>query len=267
VLPSAAPGAARSLIIRRRVDARALGVAPPGAEEFARAEDIRLALRRRAARGEPTDTPADEAARRDMRRLYEAAAARGHLRAQTEAAVCFRSGLGGPCDFARYHELGLAAARGGDVAALGLVGSDIALGWCGFAFDHVTGLRMCRDAFLAGEGACGASMYILDLSWDSEGIALGLRLARDFYPQRLRAAEEGDAYAQLDVAYAYEDGTGVERDMRLAAAWTMRAAEQGYADGLHAAGWMLLTGRPDVPRDTPRALQLLQRAADLHWER
>lgn len=45
-----------------------------------------------------------------------------------------------------------------------------------------------------------------------------------------RAAQQNDAYAQLNLGAAYDNGTGVTRDIDMALHWYQKAAEQGLAE-------------------------------------
>ena len=47
------------------------------------------------------------------------------------------------------------------------------------------------------------------------------------------AANAGDAKAMLDLACAYDDGEGVERDLQQAAAWCTKAATAGDPDAMY----------------------------------
>ena len=59
-------------------------------------------------------------------------------------------------------------------------------------------------------------------------------------------AEEGNASAQSNFAFAYMNGEGVERDYAAAMLWARRAADQGDASGegnvgvLYKNGWGVL---------------------------
>ncbi|MGE0079812.1 MAG: tetratricopeptide repeat protein [Thiohalomonadaceae bacterium] len=110
----------------------------------------------------------------------------------------------------------------------------------------------------------------------------------------LRAeAAAGDAYAQLNLGAAYDNGIGTEPDTALAlywyraaadqgvpeaqfnlghllvsrgetaegARWLTRAAEQGLADAQYLIGVMLAEGSAGVPVDREAAVTWLRRAA------
>ena len=45
-----------------------------------------------------------------------------------------------------------------------------------------------------------------------------------------KAAEQGDAGAQCELGYLYEEGQGMPKDYAKAAEWFGKAAEQGHAE-------------------------------------
>lgn len=58
-----------------------------------------------------------------------------------------------------------------------------------------------------------------------------------------KAAFEGIADAQFNMALLYANGLGVEQDERKALGWYLRAAEQGHVEAQYNAGDMLFFGR------------------------
>ncbi len=77
----------------------------------------------------------------------------------------------------------------------------------------------------------------------------------------LPRAEQGDADAQCDVGQIYERGLGVPQDLRQAATWYQRAAEQGYERGLIQFGRMLWAGL-GVQQNAVRAVECWLRPAE-----
>jgi TPR repeat protein len=67
-----------------------------------------------------------------------------------------------------------------------------------------------------------------------------------------KAAEQGHAAAQSDLAAMYAKGLGVRQDYTEAMKWVLKAAEQGDADAQHNLGIMYGRGE-GVPRDDVRA--------------
>ena len=57
-----------------------------------------------------------------------------------------------------------------------------------------------------------------------------------------KAAEQGDADAQLLLGVMYNTGSGVAQDYKQAVAWYRKAAEQGYATAQSNLGGECCTG-------------------------
>ena len=75
-----------------------------------------------------------------------------------------------------------------------------------------------------------------------------------------QAAEQGNAYAQKMLGDAYEQGKGVEKNLKLAADWREKAANRGNVQAQLALGKMYLYGT-GVARDPAKAAHWLNRAA------
>lgn len=75
-----------------------------------------------------------------------------------------------------------------------------------------------------------------------------------------RAAESGDAKAQLRLAEAYEDGNGVPQNDGLSIQWLRRAAEAGNADAQNSLGVAYRMGR-GVGKDFKEAVAWYRKAA------
>jgi TPR repeat protein len=58
----------------------------------------------------------------------------------------------------------------------------------------------------------------------------------------IKAAEEGDANLQAQLAYLYESGAGVERNYARAFYWYQQAALHGHADAQASLGYLFQTG-------------------------
>jgi hypothetical protein len=78
----------------------------------------------------------------------------------------------------------------------------------------------------------------------------------------LRAAAAGHMGAVLEVALQYANGIGVERDLPLAIAYYLEAAEQGHAQAQFAAGKLLLIKEQNPAHDRKQAALWLKRAAE-----
>ncbi|MEI9902939.1 MAG: tetratricopeptide repeat protein [Asticcacaulis sp.] len=76
-----------------------------------------------------------------------------------------------------------------------------------------------------------------------------------------KAADGGDATAQLQLGDAYFDGSGVDEDHAMAAQWYLKAAAQGNADAETDLGAMYDQG-DGVARDDAESLMWNRKAAD-----
>jgi hypothetical protein len=79
-------------------------------------------------------------------------------------------------------------------------------------------------------------------------------------PTILRAAQNNEAWAQADLGTAYELGVGVNKNMRHAASWYQKAADQGYAGAQTNLGVLYGSGY-GVQYDRQRAVYWLKLAA------
>lgn len=82
----------------------------------------------------------------------------------------------------------------------------------------------------------------------------------------LISANEGNAEAQFDIAYAYFNGEGIERDYASAAMWFKRSARQNYAKAQYNLAYCYMNGR-GVPRDYDKASDLLHQSASNNYKR
>ena len=80
------------------------------------------------------------------------------------------------------------------------------------------------------------------------------------YKQFLPLAEQGDAVAQLNLGFMYENGRGVPQDYGEAIRWYRQAAAQGYASAQYNLGLMYAYGI-GVPQDDVRAYAWFNLAA------
>lgn len=84
--------------------------------------------------------------------------------------------------------------------------------------------------------------------------------ARDMFAYA--ASYFGDPDAQYNLARLYIEGTGVNRDMRLAARWLGLAAHKGQYQAQAALGGMLFKGDEGISRQAARGLMWLTLARD-----
>jgi TPR repeat protein len=77
----------------------------------------------------------------------------------------------------------------------------------------------------------------------------------------LKAAEQGNAMAQLNIGIAYDQGQGVPQDYAQAAFWWRKAAEQGIGQAQSNLGVLYFNGQ-GVPQDNAQAAFWYRKAAD-----
>ena len=78
-------------------------------------------------------------------------------------------------------------------------------------------------------------------------------------PETLRAkADQGDAWAQLNLGAAYDNGIGVPRDLEKAIYWYQKAAEQGLAEAQFNLAHLLV----DADISAARAAKWMAKAAE-----
>ena len=73
-------------------------------------------------------------------------------------------------------------------------------------------------------------------------------------------AQKGDASAQANLGYMYENGHGVTRNFQQAVAWYRKSAEQGHAKGQLNLGYMYESGQ-GVPQDYQQAVGWYRKAS------
>lgn len=70
--------------------------------------------------------------------------------------------------------------------------------------------------------------------------------AEQYTPEQIRewraAANRGEAWAQFNLGVCYDNGDGVEKDLREAVRWYRKAAEQGDASAQCNLGWCYEAG-------------------------
>ena len=79
--------------------------------------------------------------------------------------------------------------------------------------------------------------------------------------QILKKAEQGDAEAQLQAGYAYDDGVYLPKDDAKAAEWFHKAAKMGNADAQNRLGFSYMNGR-GVKKDDSKAAEWFLKAAE-----
>ncbi|MFO7593868.1 MAG: tetratricopeptide repeat protein [Pseudomonadota bacterium] len=72
-------------------------------------------------------------------------------------------------------------------------------------------------------------------------LSVPLQAAEPDLTQMQQQAEQGDAWAQLNLGAAYDNGLGVEQNVEQARHWYQKAAEQGLAEAQFNLAHLLVT--------------------------
>ena len=200
------------------------------------------------------------------KRIWEALDERNFGEAAFNLGILYEDGLGVPRDIDRalgYYRRG---AILGSPKAMFRAGVMYWLGAPGVAVDRAEGRRYFSMAAAAGDSE--AQRY---LAADSSGAeandpvlradqALAAGRAEDYVAILKAAAESGHVRAQTRLAWSYESGRGVPRDLALAAQWFSTAAKAGDGEAMYALAVMYGTGAGQI-KDAQQAEQWLQRSA------
>ena len=81
------------------------------------------------------------------------------------------------------------------------------------------------------------------------------------FRQELSRAHNGNAQAQANVAWKYENGNGVEKNYTEAVRWYREAVSKGHALAMNNLGWVYESGH-GVKQDYSEAMKLYRQAAD-----
>jgi len=100
-----------------------------------------------------------------------------------------------------------------------------------------------RDALKKGNEAYDAKDYGQAMSWYR------------------KAADQGNASAQNNIAWLYEGGKGVAQDSAQAMSWYRKAADQGFAPAQYNIGWLYENGK-GVKKNYAQAISWYRKAAD-----
>jgi len=77
-------------------------------------------------------------------------------------------------------------------------------------------------------------------------------------------AEQGDAEAQFNLGFCYDDGRGVTKDAKEAVKWYRKAAEQNYAPAQFNLGYCYANGQ-GVGKDKQEAVKWFRMAAEQNY--
>jgi uncharacterized protein len=201
---------------------------------------------------------------------WKKAAAQGHADSINALAAAYDNGQGVPVDKNEALRLyRLAAERGSVDARQTLAARDKPAGAAPGQPDFDEGVRLYK----AGQQAAAAKLFLraaeqgnaraqLQIGYQynyGEGVPLNAAEAVKWYR---RAAEQGDAAAESNLGGMYEDGKGVPEDWVEAARWYRKAAEANSASGQFRLGRAYQFGI-GVPQNRKLAIQSFQKASFL----
>ncbi|MBA4256746.1 MAG: sel1 repeat family protein [Polaromonas sp.] len=209
------------------------------------------------------------------REVWETLATVGNGDALFNLAILAEDGLGEPRDMARAEQLYLSAAQGGNFKAQYRLGMLYSAGT--LLPQNLSQARVFLSlAAQAGDADAAARLAALNRAQANSGHApvppsameqAELFNASGRYAEAVALytplADAGNATAQTRLAWMYEAGRGVPRDLDEAARRFQMAAEAGAAEAQYALAVMLRTGQ-GRPKNLPLSLTWLQRAADQH---
>jgi len=112
----------------------------------------------------------------------------------------------------------------------------------------LTALMLFATPVVAGDWEEGVDAY------KAGDYQKAIRLFKSF-------AEQGDAHAQYNLGFMYDNGKGVPKDHAKAFHWYRKAAEQGDAGAQYNLGLMYVNGK-GVPEDDAEAVHWYRKAAE-----
>ena len=111
---------------------------------------------------------------------------------------------------------------------------------------------------LAEQGDATAQVQLGWMYNNGEGVVKDDKQAAAWYR---KAAEQGQVFAQFNLGMMYFNGQGVPKDYSQAVAWSRLAAEQGHVQAQYFLGWMYTNGL-GVVQDDWQALSWIRKAAE-----
>ncbi len=220
--------------------------------------------------------------------LYQKAAAQGDNVAMLQLGRCYDFGWGTEIDERKAFELYEEAYANGNNEALRFLANDLYYG-IGVEEDKEKGFEYFGTAALLDDVLAQkhlAWIYSFDkeddfhaVFWyqqaadlgDSEaqywlgyhyqngqGVQKDMRIALEYFQQ---SAAGGDPLAQVELGQCYRSGKGVAKNLSLAFSWFQKAAEQEYYIGERELGRCYMYGS-GVQKDLRMALEFLSRACE-----
>lgn len=210
------------------------------------------------------------------REVWETLASVGNGDALFNLAILAEDGLGEPRDMARAEQLYRSAAQVGNFKAQYRLGMLYSVGTL-LPLNLPQARIFLNLAAQAGDTDAAARLAALERADATSGQThpppsafeqAELLSASGRYAEAVALyaplADAGNATAQTRLAWMYEAGRGVPRDLDEAARRFQIAAEAGAAEAQYALAVMLRTGQ-GRPQNLPLSLTWLRRSADQHY--
>ena len=133
------------------------------------------------------------------------------------------------------------------------------LSWCVFRGDVVQRHRkqFTNTLILATAVIAAAASALL-----TPPLARPQAPSKGMDPALLARANAGDANSQYLVAFAYQNGVGVSKDLAQAAKWYRKAAESGNRRSMEILGTLYERGLGGLPKDDVQAVNWYRKAAE-----
>src|ERR1017187_333582 len=206
---------------------------------------------------------------------YRIAAAQGSAKAQTNIGFMYENGQGVPQEYAEAMKWYRKAADQGIAGAQSNIGVMYANGE-GVPQDYAEATKWYPKAADQGNAGAQNNLRIMSTREAADQVddpyknlrimehALAAERLGDWKSAFLLLkplAEQGDATAQFDLGFIYENGKGVPQDYAEAMKWYRKAADQGNADAQNNLGTMYANGQ-GAPQDYTEAIKWWRKAAD-----
>jgi len=200
------------------------------------------------------------------KRIWEALDDRNFSESGFDLGILYEDGLGVPRDIDRALTYYRRSAMLGSPKAMFRLGVLYWLGAPGVPIQREEGRRFLSMSAAAGDA--DAQRYLASesspLNVNDPVLRADQALAGghldDYIATLKTAAEAGLAHAQTRLAWSYEVGKGVERDLALAALWFSKAAQGGDGEAMYALAVMFNTGAGQT-KDPAQGEQWLKRSA------
>lgn len=244
------------------------GVGPALAAEAVAADEIDLAeILRKPEYGNYRGYAEFKMAHYDSaRRIWEALDQRNFGEAAFNLGILYEDGLGVERDIERAMAYYRRGALLGSPKAMFRAGVMYWLGAPGVAVDRGEGRRYLSMAAAAGDSEAQRYLAAEGAGADTDDPllradrALAAGRAEESVAILAAAAKSGHVRAQTRLAWSYEAGRGITRDLALAAQWFGNAAQAGDGEAMYALAVMHATGA-GRDKDSMLAEQWLQRSA------